>query len=240
MQVAILAGGLGTRLAPLTETVPKPMVPVAGKPFLEHEIGLLKRSGIDHFVLCVGHLGEQVEAYFGDGSRWGVEVRYSYDGPKLLGPAGALKKAGPLLGERFFVTYGDAYLRADYQGMMKALVASGKLGVMAVYENHGKYGKSDVVVEGGRVVRYDKGGKGAGMDWVNFGVSALRKRSLDLVPAGRECGEEEFYGELIKRGELLAFPVSNRFYEIGTPASLAEFERLISGEPRGSPTSTSE
>ncbi len=204
------------------------MVVVGGKPFLEHEIGLLKSCGITDFVLCVGHFGEKVEAYFGDGGRWGVRVRYSYDGPRLLGPAGALKRAEGLLDELFFVTYGDAYLRADYRSMMRALVDSGKLGAMAVYENHDQYGRSDVAVSGGRVVRYDK--RGSGMDWVNFGVSALRKRALSLIPPGRECGEEEFYGELIRRDELLAFPVTDRFYEIGTPASLKEFERFISSQ----------
>jgi N-acetyl-alpha-D-muramate 1-phosphate uridylyltransferase len=218
---------LGTRLGALTAEVPKPMVLVGGKPFLEHEINLLKRSGIDDFVLCVGHLGGRVESHFGDGTGWGVRVRYSNDGPRLLGPAGALKKAGPLLGERFFVTYGDAYLRTDYRRLMESLTGSGRLGVMAVFENHNRFGRSDVSVEGGAVVRYDKTGGPPPMDWVNFGVTALRKGALDLIPEGRECGEEEFYGELIKRGELLAFPVENRFYEIGTPRSLKEFETFI-------------
>ncbi len=228
MQAVILVGGLGTRLSPLTETVPKPMVPVAGKPFLEHEIGLLKRSGISDFVLCVGYLGEKVVAHFGDGSNFGVRVRYSFDGPRLLGPAGALKNAEPLLGDVFFVTYGDAYLRTDYRSLMKTLVDSGGLAVMAVYENHTRYGRSDVVVREGHVVRYDKRGKGADMQWVNFGVSALRREALEVVPPGKACGEEEFYGALIRRGQLLAFPVRERFYEIGTPAALKEFERFIS------------
>src|SRR5208337_3665397 len=223
--------GLGTRLGRLTQTIPKSMVPVNGKPFLEHEIGLLKRSGIGDFVLCVGHLGEKVEDYFGSGSRWGVRVMYSYDGPKLMGPAGALKGAEPLLEECFFVTYGDAYLRADYRSIMSTLLDSGRLGLMTVYENHNRYSKSDVVVREGHVVRYDKEGRGRGMDWVNFGVSALRKRALALVPSGRECDEEEFYGELIRRDELLAFPVKERFYEIGSPGALREFERFISSQP---------
>jgi len=207
------------------------MVLVNGRPFLEHEIALLKRSGIDDFVLCVGHLGESVEGYFRDGQKWGVRVRYSYDGQKLLGPAGALKRAEPLLADRFFVTYGDAYLRADYGRMMRALVDSGRLGLMAVYENHNKFGRSDVVVKGEYVERYDKNGGEGGMDWVNFGVSALSKGALALIPPGEVCGEEEFYGELIKRHELLAFPVDERFYEIGTPSSLGEFERFISSQP---------
>lgn len=232
MQAAILVGGLGTRLRPLTETVPKPMVTVAGKPFLEHEIELLRRSGIVRFVLCTGHLGDQVERHFRDGSRWGVEVKYSRDGPSLLGPAGALRKARPLLEERFFVTYGDAYLKMDYGALMRSLIACGRLGVMAVYKNHGRYGKSDVDVRDGMVVRYDKGERATGMEWVNFGVSALRRAALDLIPEGRACGEEEFYGALIRKGELAAYPVERRFYEIGTPASLAEAERFVERERR--------
>ena len=229
MQAAILVGGLGTRLGGLTKNVPKPMIPVRGRPFLEHELALLRRSGIDDFVLCVGYLGESVEAHFGDGGRFGVRVRYSRDGPKPLGPAGALKRAEPLLDDRFFVTYGDAYLRADYRGLMCTLVDSGALGVMAVFENHDRHGRSDVEVDEGRVVRYDKRGTRGQMDWINFGVSALRRDALEVIPGGRSCGEEEFYGELIRRRELLAFPVKERFYEIGTPESLGEFERFLSG-----------
>jgi NDP-sugar pyrophosphorylase family protein len=207
------------------------MVPVNGKPFLEHEIGLLKKNGVSDFVLCVGYLGEKVEVYFGNGSKWGIRIRYSYDGPKLMGPAGALKGAEPLLKECFFVTYGDAYLRADYRSVMGALLDSGRLGLMTVYENHNRYGKSDVVVRGGHVVRYDKESRGVGMDWVNYGVSALRKRALAFVPTGKGCSEVEFYRELIKRDELLAFPVKERFYEIGSPRALREFERFISSQP---------
>jgi NDP-sugar pyrophosphorylase family protein len=207
------------------------MVPVNGKPFLEHEICLLKRSGICDFVLCVGYHGEMVEEYFGNGSKWGVRARYSYDGPKLMGPAGALKGAEPLLEECFFVTYGDAYLRADYRSVRRALLDSGRLGLMTVYENHNRYCKSDVVVRGGYVVRYDKEGRGRDMDWVNFGVSALRKRALAFVPLGKECSEQAFYRELIKRNELLAFPVEERFYEIGSPGALREFEQFISNQP---------
>lgn len=227
MQVAILAGGMGTRLRPMTEKIPKPMVEAAGKPFLEHEISLLKQGGILDYVLCVGYRGEQVEEYFGDGRRWGVRVRYSYDGEELMGAAGALKRAEPLLHDRFFVTYGDAYLRADYRRMMAAFVASGSLAMMAVLHNKNRYGNSDLDVRAGRVVRYDKKAGGKGLEWVNFGVSAMRKRALDFIPKGRACGEEEFYGKLIERGELRAYPVRNRFYEIGTPKSLAEFERFF-------------
>lgn len=232
MQVAVLVGGLGTRLGKLTEEVPKPMVLVGGRPFLEYEVELLKKGGIDDFVLCVGHLGEKVERHFGDGTGWGVKMRYSYDGPRLLGPAGAVKAAEPLLGDRFFVTYGDAYLRLNYKAMMGALLDSGRLALMAVLQNRNRYGNSDVEVEGDSVVRYDKRAKGKGMEWVNFGVTAMRKAALSLLKNGERCEEEEFYGELIRRRQLGAFRVEERFYEIGTPASLAEFERFITAQGR--------
>ncbi len=231
LQAVILAGGLGTRLRPLTERIPKAMTPILGRPFIEYEIELLKSEGVNELVICVGHLGESIERHLGRGGRFGVSISYSHDGPKLLGPAGALRRAESLLHDTFFVTYGDAYLRAPYGSIMDTLASSGRLGVMAVFRNEGKYGASDVAVEGGKVARYDKRNREAGMDWINFGVSALRKGALALIPEGRECGEEEFYGSLIKKGELLAFPVMKRFYEIGTPSSLAEFERFISSQP---------
>ncbi len=228
MQAVILAGGLGTRLRPMTEKIPKAMTPVRGRPFIEYQIELLKAAGVDELVICVGHLGDMIERHVGNGRKFGLSVSYSHDGATLLGPAGALKRAEPLVQERFFVTYGDAYLRAPYRSIMDSLAGSDRLGIMTVFRNYGKYGRSDVSVDGGFVVRYDKGG-GSGLEWVNFGISALRKGALALIPAGRACGEEEFYGSLISRKELLAFPVEERFYEIGNPASLAEFERFISG-----------
>jgi len=227
MQAVILAGGLGTRLRPLTETVPKALIPVRGRPFVDYQLDLLKKSGIDDFVLCVGNLGEMVQSHLGDGSAYGCSIRYSYDGPRLLGPAGALKRAEGLLENRFFVTYGDAYLRAPYGAIMEALVSSRKQGVMAVYRNENRFGKSDIVVEGGEVVRYDKKNRVGGMDWINYGVTALRKEALALIPGGDFCDEETFYGSLIKRKELLAFEVKERFYEIGTPDSLSEFEAFV-------------
>jgi len=227
MQAAILAGGLGTRLLPLTRTVPKVLIPVRGRPFVDYQLDLLMKNGIDDFVFCVGHLGEEVERHLGDGSALGCRIVYSYDGTRLLGPAGALRRAGRLLRDRFFVTYGDAYLRAPYGRLMEALSSSGRLAAMAVYKNYDRYGKSDLVVEGSAVVRYDKSTKVRGMDWINYGVTALRKEALELIPKGRFCDEETFYGSLIRRGELVAFRVKERFYEIGTTASLSEFEAFM-------------
>jgi NDP-sugar pyrophosphorylase family protein len=228
MQAVILAGGLGTRLGPMTKTIPKPMIPVNGRPFLDYEIDLLRRSGIRDFVLCVGYLGNVIQDYFGDGRRLDARIEYSYDGPELLGPAGALRRAEPLLEDSFIVTYGDAYLRAPHRTIMNSLLASKKLGLMTVYRNNNRYGRSDLAIKGGLVVRYDKKSRNREMSWINFGVSALVRAALKLIPSGEKCSEEEFYGKLIRREELMAFPVTNRFYEIGSPAALTEFERFIS------------
>ncbi len=227
MQAVILAGGLGTRLRPATELVPKAMIPVNGRPFLEYQLELLRGAGVNEFVICVGHLGGAIRTHFGDGRKLGVRISYSDDGPRLLGPAGALKRAEPLLDDSFFVTYGDAYLRVEYATMMKRLLSTRALGMMSVYRNDNRHGISDLLVRRGWVLRYDKKG-GRGMRWINFGVTALRRGALAFIPQGREVGEEEFYGTLIARRELLAFPVRKRFYEIGNPASLAEFGRVVS------------
>ena len=227
MQAAILAGGLGTRLRPLTEKVPKAMVPVDGRPFLEYEIQLLKSNSVNDIVLCVGYLGDQIEGHFGDSKRFGVKIRYSHDGKELLGPIGGLKAAEPLLDDQFFVTYGDSYLRTDYAGMMASLRLGKKLGVMAVFRNEGRFGKSDIIAKDGLVTAYDKKETRPGMVWVNFGVTALRREALSRVEPGRFCDEVSFYGGLVAERQLVAYETFDRFYEIGSPEGLREFSHFI-------------
>lgn len=227
MQAVILAGGLGTRLRPLTANIPKPMAPVNGRPFLEYEIELLKKKGVLDFVLCVGYRANVIQDHFGDGKGFGVSISYSFEVEELLGPAGALKNAEQLLDDNFIVTYGDGYLAMDYRKAWDAFLDSQKLGLMVVYENHDRFGRSDLEVKNGYVTRYDKKNKSPDMVWINFGVSFLRKKALDLIPAKSAFKEEEFYGMLIERHELLAFETKERFYEIGTPAALNEFASFI-------------
>lgn len=215
------------RLRPLTYSIPKALVPVRGRPFLEYELELLSVAGVDDVVLCVGNLGDKIENHFGDGKGFGVRIKYSYDGKELLGPIGALRHAEGLLTDAFFVTYGDAYLRLDYVALMREFLNSGKLGSMAVFRNEGRYGKSDVVVKNGRVVEYNKKTATPGMVWINFGVTALRKRALSSVSLNTFCDEESFYGGLVNRRQLLAFEVNERFYEIGTQDGLRAFGDFI-------------
>ena len=227
MQAVILAGGLGTRLGPLTSSVPKPMVIVHGRPFLEYELALLARNGITDVLLCVGYLGEQLVRYFGSGDHLGIRIKYSRDGEQLLGPIGALKNAEPLLDDAFFVLYGDAYLRLDYQALTDSMLRSGRLGAMAVLHNCHEYGPSDLLVEEGIVKEYDKKHHRRELEWVNFGVSALRRQALQLVKPQQFCDEETFYGQLIAQRQLTAFEVKDRFYEIGNPAGLEQFRQFI-------------
>jgi len=224
----ILAGGLGTRLRPLTLEVPKPMIKIAGRPFLEYELRLLKKNGFKRFVICVGYKSEVIEDYFGHGKNLGVAISYSNDGKQQLGPAGGLKNAAALLDPEFMVTYGDSFLQMDYQGFEKEFQSSRKLGMMAVLENHNEFAKSDLVVRDGLVIKYDKNQQLPGMSWINYGATMLRKESLDYIPVDTEVGEEEFYRSLIKKKELASFETFNRFYEIGTTSGLHEFEKFLS------------
>ncbi len=227
----ILAGGLGTRLRPLTNEVPKPMVRVAGKPFLEYELRLLSNNRFSDFVLCVGYKADVIKQYFGDGGQLGVSIVYSDDGEKQLGPAGALKNASKFLEGEFLVTYGDAFLQMDYRRFQEEFRSSGKLGMMAVLENHNKYGKSDIALKDGLITEYDKVNQTPKMAWINYGATILQKKSLDLIPSFSGIGEEQFYRELIERKELAVFLTFNRFYEIGTISGLRDFERFLSENP---------
>ena len=227
MQVVILAGGLGTRLRPLTERIPKCLAPVNGRPFLEYQLEMLGRRGVRDVVLCVGYLADQVLEYFGDGLRLGVHIQYSWERDGLRGTAGALKNAEPLLAPEFFVTYGDSYLLLDYRDIMRRFRDGGALGMMVVYRNFDRLEQSNVILEDGRVAAYDKHTRLPGMVYVNAGLSVLRRRALRLVPEAEAVAEDELYRALIARGELAACETQQRFYEIGSRAGLEEFERRV-------------
>jgi NDP-sugar pyrophosphorylase family protein len=228
MQAVILAGGLGTRLKPLTDTIPKSLVEICGKPFLEYQLDFLKKGGIRDIVLCIGHLGDQIERYFGNGSRFGVNLRYSYEKEHLLGTAGALKNAEQLLDEEWFVIYGDSYLFLDFGAIMSYFARFNKLGLMVVYKNYDQYDRSNVSIEGNLVKQYGKKEKTRDMVYIDYGANLLRKKALELVPQNQTYSLEELFAQLIERKELLAYEVNKRFYQIGSPEGLEEFRRYIS------------
>ncbi len=185
MQAVVLAGGLGTRLLPITRTVPKAMVRISGRPFLEYQLELLRTHGITDIVLCVGYLGDMIKAHFGDGSRLGLSIRYGEEGDHLLGTAGALKNVEHCLRDEFFVTYGDGYLRLDYRQAMAYFQQHDRLDLMVVHRNRDRYDRSNVVVTGAFVAAYDKTQRLHGMEYIDFGVSILRKEALQQIPPGQ-------------------------------------------------------
>lgn len=222
LPAAILAGGLATRLHPLTREIPKSLIEVAGKPFIIHQIELLRRNGLDHIVLCLGYLGDVIQETLGDGRVLGVHIDYVFDGPKLLGTGGAIKAALPMLGEAFFVLYGDSYLDVDYQTVGNAFERSGKLGLMTVYHNAGQWDRSNVLFSDGQIICYDKRQPVPEMQHIDYGLGILRKEVFAQLPDGKNIDLAQVYQSLIARGQLAGFEVTQRFYEIGSPEGLEE------------------
>lgn len=225
--VAILAGGLGTRLRPLTETVPKVMLPVAGRPFLAHQIELLLKQGVQRAVLCVGYLGNLIQDKFGDGSAYGIRLDYSFDGPKLLGTGGAIKAAIPKLGNTFFVMYGDSYLPIDFRQVEDSFQQSGKLGLMTVYRNLDLYDKSNVTLQGGEIIHYEKNSTAMEMQHIDYGLSCFRSESFSAWSSEQTFDLSIVFQTLILRKQLAGMEVHQRFYEVGSPAGLSELERFL-------------
>lgn len=225
--VAILAGGLATRLRPITEKIPKSLVPVAGKPFLAHQLELLRSRGIRRAVVCTGHLGEMIQRDFGDGAAFGVRLDYSFDGPKLLGTGGAIKRALPLLDDEFFVLYGDSYLPVEYHPIAEFFRRSGKPGCMTVYHNQGRYDTSNVVFCNGEIAVYDKRSRVPEMQYIDYGLSLFKAPVFNSYAPGQTFDLAEVMGKLVHEKQLAGYEVRERFYEMGSPAGLAELESLL-------------
>jgi NDP-sugar pyrophosphorylase family protein len=225
--VCILAGGLGTRLSEHVRDTPKPLLEVAGAPFLDHQLRLLSAHGIRRVVLCVGHLGELIERDMGS-QRHGIAIAYSYDGPGLDGTLGAIRRAHPLLGDRFLVLYGDTYLRIDYRAVAESWLAGAQPAVMTVLRNEGRWDVSNAVLRDGMVVRYDKESPTSDMQWIDYGLGGLTDAALGVAPE-RERDLSALYRQLAKRGELMGFEAEERFYEIGSPDALAETDAFLRG-----------
>jgi len=223
MQVAIIAGGLATRLESLTRDLPKSMVSILGKPFLEYQIEILRKAGVTDIVLCVGYLSEKIEKYFGAGRSFGVDITYSRE-EKLLGTAGALKKAEAHLNDVFFTLYGDSYVFLDFANAESYFRTQNKLALMTVYKNHNQYDKSNTAIEAGLVKQYSKQQKTKDMVYIDYGANLFRKEVLDMIPKDEPYSLEQLFPRLIEKQTLLAFEVSERFYEIGSLQGLNEFK----------------
>jgi MurNAc alpha-1-phosphate uridylyltransferase len=222
--VAILAGGLATRLRPITETIPKALVEVAGKPFIVWQLDYLRGQGVCRVVLCIGYLGEMIEAVVGNGERFGLEVSYSPDGPTLLGTGGALKKALPFLGEHFFILYGDSFLPINFLQVQQAYVQSKQQALMTVLRNGDRWDKSNVLFTNGRLVEYNKHAPRPDMAYIDYGLGVVSADVLGPYPADEPFDLADVYQELSSKGQLAGLEVHERFYEIGSHEGLKEAE----------------
>jgi N-acetyl-alpha-D-muramate 1-phosphate uridylyltransferase len=226
-RIALLAGGLATRLRPITTTIPKSMVPVADKPFIAHQLENLVGQGITEIVICSGYLGEQIQQFLGDGKQFGCHVQYSFDGEKLLGTGGAIQKALPLLGDEFLVMYGDSYLSAPIQPIWNAFLHSGKPALMTVFWNGNQWDKSNIEFCNSSIVNYDKAAPTAAMEYIDYGLGCVRAEVFDAWPKDIAFDLAAVYQDLVKKQQLAGFEVKERFYEIGSPAGLAETDALL-------------
>ena len=229
MQAVVLAGGLATRMRPHTETVPKSMLEVAGRPFVDWQLERLAASGIRQVVMCIAHLGDQIRAHVGDGARHGLEVVWAAEPPgELLGTAGAMRAALPLLAPTFVATYGDSYLPFDYGEPLRVLAAHGDCdGVMAIFANAGQWDVSNVITDGTWVLRYEKNTGEPGFDHIDYGATALRREVIAALPLGQRHGLDAIQHDLAARKRLRASVARERFFEIGSPSGLASLDQHL-------------
>ena len=216
LPVAILAGGLATRLHPVTQKIPKALVDINGQPFIARQLEFLRAEGISRVVVCAGFLGEQIQEVIGDGSRFGLHVVWAFDGETLLGTAGALKRALPLLNGPFFVLYGDSYLPIEWRPVQESFIASHKPALMTVFRNDGQFDRSNVEFEHGRITAYNKRHPTPLMRYIDYGLGLFHPAAFDDVPEGKSADLADVYQSLAERGELAAYEVHERFFEIGS------------------------
>lgn len=227
LPIAILSGGLATRLRPLTEKVPKALIEVAGRPFVDWQLELLAERGVREVVLCVGFLGEMLQAHVGDGSRYGLTVEFSNDGDLLQGTGGAIRKALPMLGSHFFVLYGDSFLPIDYEAVEQSWRTSGRSGLMTVFRNEGRWDTSNVEFREGVLIRYDKSKKSPQMGFIDYGLSILSAESFRDWKDETPLDLADILREEVRAQRMGGLEIAQRFYEIGSLAGIADLETFL-------------
>ncbi|MCE1166100.1 MAG: NTP transferase domain-containing protein [Bacteroidetes bacterium] len=224
--IAILAGGKATRLYPKTLEIPKSMIEVAGKPFIGHQLELLKQKGIRNVVLCLGNLHKEIEDYVGNGDKFGLDVKYSFDGDKLVGTGGAIINAIDLLSDPFMIMYGDSFLNIDFIDIIEYFKGQSRSGLMTVLKNDDKWDKSNIEFKNGKIVRYEKNSGGM-FSYIDFGLSMLKKNVLSGREKNSAFDLNDVFRSLIENDDLAGYEVRERFYEIGSFSGIEETEKYI-------------
>jgi N-acetyl-alpha-D-muramate 1-phosphate uridylyltransferase len=226
--ILILAGGIASRIRPLTEHLPKALIEIAGEPFIIHQLRLFKKAGFKDIVISLQYLGKQIEDYLGDGQAFGLNIQYSYDGEKPLGTAGAIQKALALLPETFFVIYGDSYLPCPYQAIQADFQNQNKPALMTIYRNEGRWDSSNVDYSNQQIQTYDKVHRTENMQYIDYGLEIFSKRVFDHLKANTVYDLTQLFQDLLKKKQLAAFEVKERFYEIGSFAGIEELGYYLS------------
>ena len=227
----ILAGGLATRLRPITEKIPKALVEIGGRPFIDHQLRLLHSHGIRRVVISAWYRGDMIRDYVGDGSQLDIQVDYVFDGDSPLGTGGAIRKALPLLTSSFFVIYGDSYLPCDYASIQAHFETGGFPALMTVYRNLGKWDTSNVEMTDGRIVQYDKKSESPRMEYIDYGLGLFVPSVFDDLQERQPADLAEIYQKLVAEKKLLAYDVPQRFYEIGSFDGLRELDDILTRNP---------
>lgn len=227
LAMAILAGGLATRLRPITEVVPKSLIEIEHRPFIDWQLRLLSNNGIEKIVVCLGYKSEMIQDFVGDGTRYGINVVYSLDGPIQLGTGGAIRKALPLLGDEFLVIYGDSYLPTDFRAIETAFRASEKPALMTVFHNKDSYDVSNVLFVDGQLKKYSKADPLLEMSHVDYGLSAFKSSVFESHSLGAPFDLSEICANLADVGSLAGYEVHERFYEIGSIGGIDDFREYI-------------
>jgi len=227
--IAILCAGLGTRLLPITRNLAKSMIEINGKPFIAHQLEILKSNGFTDVCICVGYLGNQIVDFI-NSKNFGLNIIFAYDGEYLLGTAGSIKKALPLLRDDFFVIYGDSYLELNYESIQQKFIDNKKLALMTIYKNDGKFDKSNVEYKDGKIISYSKENT-KGMMHIDYGVSVFNKHALDGFDQEKFDLKEVFL-KMLKQNELTSYVAKNRFYEIGSFNGIRELDEYLKNKEK--------
>ena len=230
-QAVILVGGRGERLRPLTDNITKPMVEVGGKPFVEYLILLLKENGIKSILFLAGYLGNKIEDYFCDGSKWRVKIDYSFE-EKPIGTGGAVRLAKGKLEKNFFLLFGDSYLAIDYRGMAKEYMGSKRKAMLAIYDNSNETDVPfNVMIDKSKeiVTVYNKRKDNPpSFKYCDAGVIAVDRQVVDLIEEKKFISfEEAIYPRIISEEGLGYYMAECRFYDIGTIQRFKVFEQYI-------------
>lgn len=226
--IAILAGGLATRLYPISKMRPKSLIDIAGKPFIFRQLDYLKKQGMEHVVICIGHLGETIRAEVGPGKKFGLKIDYSEDGPVRLGTGGAIKKATTLLDDNFFILYGDSFLPINFSQIENAYRSVNKKGLMTIFKNDNQLDSSNVLYLDGKLIEYNKRAPSAAMAHIDYGLTILSKNTLSIYGDNQVFDISDLYHQLSVRDELHGHLISDRFYEIGSIAGIKETIKFFS------------